>query len=341
MDEAVAGHANRIEVTLEPGPEGSAGRLIVSDNGRGIPVDEHPKFPGKSSLEVILTTLHSGGKFSGKAYATSGGLHGVGVSVVNALSSHVRVEVARDRRLFAQEFSRGVPGRQDRRSGRSAEPAGHHRQLRPRCRDFRRASIQACPPVQARPIEGLSLRRGGDPLEVRTLARFGGRARRGGVPVPPAAWRIISPIRSATRECVTTDPFAGRQDFAEDQGPRRMGRRLAAMVRRRDELVLQHRAHARRRHARAGPARRSHQGPARLRRTGRTEEIEGHHRRRRDERRRSDAQRLHPRSPVPEPDQGSAHLTRGRAHGRDRDARPFRPLPRRQHGARQKPCWAR
>ena len=104
MDEAVAGHANRIEVTLEPG-----NKLTISDNGRGMPVDEHAKFPGKSALEVILTTLHSGGKFSGKAYATSGGLHGVGVSVVNALSSHTRVEVARNKELYAQEFARGLP----------------------------------------------------------------------------------------------------------------------------------------------------------------------------------------------------------------------------------------
>ncbi|MDX1704595.1 MAG: ATP-binding protein, partial [Altererythrobacter ishigakiensis] len=102
MDEAVAGHANRIEVRLEEG-----NRLSISDNGRGIPVDEHPKFPGKSTLEVILSTLHSGGKFSGKAYATSGGLHGVGVSVVNALSEHTRVEVARDKQLYAQEFAKG------------------------------------------------------------------------------------------------------------------------------------------------------------------------------------------------------------------------------------------
>jgi len=102
MDEAVAGHATRIEMRLEEG-----NRLSIADNGRGIPVDEHPKFPGKSTLEVILSTLHSGGKFSGKAYATSGGLHGVGVSVVNALSSFTRVEVARDKQLYAQEFSRG------------------------------------------------------------------------------------------------------------------------------------------------------------------------------------------------------------------------------------------
>jgi topoisomerase-4 subunit B len=104
MDEAVAGHATRIEVTLEAG-----NRLTIIDNGRGMPIDEHPKFPGKSALEVIMTTLHSGGKFEGKAYATSGGLHGVGASVVNALSTETIVEVARNKELFRQIFSRGLP----------------------------------------------------------------------------------------------------------------------------------------------------------------------------------------------------------------------------------------
>ncbi len=104
MDEAVAGHANRIEVELNADYS-----VTIRDNGRGMPVDEHPKFPGKSALEVILCTLHAGGKFSGKAYQTSGGLHGVGASVVNALSDHLRVEVARNRELYAQEFSRGIP----------------------------------------------------------------------------------------------------------------------------------------------------------------------------------------------------------------------------------------
>jgi topoisomerase-4 subunit B len=104
MDEAVAGHANRIEVELHADHS-----VTITDNGRGMPVDPHPKFPDKSALEVILCTLHAGGKFSGKAYQTSGGLHGVGVSVVNALSDHVRVEVARNREIFAQEFSRGIP----------------------------------------------------------------------------------------------------------------------------------------------------------------------------------------------------------------------------------------
>ena len=102
MDEAVAGHATQIEVALEDG-----NWLQVRDNGRGIPVDPHPKFKKLSALEVILTTLHSGGKFGGKAYATSGGLHGVGSSVVNALSDQLEVEVARDRVLWRQGYSRG------------------------------------------------------------------------------------------------------------------------------------------------------------------------------------------------------------------------------------------
>jgi topoisomerase-4 subunit B len=104
MDEAVAGHATRIELELA-----ADGTVTVHDNGRGIPVDPHPKFPGKSALEVILTMLHSGGKFGGDAYKTSGGLHGVGVSVVNALSDRLTVEVARDRKLWVQEYSRGAP----------------------------------------------------------------------------------------------------------------------------------------------------------------------------------------------------------------------------------------
>lgn len=104
MDEAVAGHATRIEVELH-----ADYALTVRDNGRGIPIDPHPKFPGKSALEVILCTLHAGGKFSGEAYQTSGGLHGVGASVVNALSDSMVVQVARDRKLFEQSFSRGLP----------------------------------------------------------------------------------------------------------------------------------------------------------------------------------------------------------------------------------------
>jgi topoisomerase IV subunit B len=104
MDEAVAGHATFIDVELD-----ADGYLMVADNGRGIPVDPHPKFKDKSALEVIMTKLHSGGKFDSKVYETSGGLHGVGVSVVNALSDVLEVEVARGRKLYRQTFSRGVP----------------------------------------------------------------------------------------------------------------------------------------------------------------------------------------------------------------------------------------
>jgi topoisomerase-4 subunit B len=104
MDEAVAGHANRIELELH-----DDNSVTVRDNGRGIPVDPHPKFPGKSALEVILCTLHAGGKFSNKAYSTSGGLNGVGSSVVNALSDLMTVQVALNKELYEQSFSRGIP----------------------------------------------------------------------------------------------------------------------------------------------------------------------------------------------------------------------------------------
>ena len=104
MDEAVAGHASRIEVEFA-----EDGYVTVTDNGRGIPVDPHPKFKKKSALEVIMTTLHAGGKFNSKVYETSGGLHGVGVSVANALSEHLEVEVARGQKLYRQSYTRGEP----------------------------------------------------------------------------------------------------------------------------------------------------------------------------------------------------------------------------------------
>src|ERR1700758_5435258 len=102
MDEAVAGHATRIELELKPGNV-----LAVRDNGRGIPVDPHPKFKNKSALEVIMTTLHAGGKFGGKVYDTAGGLHGVGASVVNALSEWMQVEIYREKRGYKMRFTRG------------------------------------------------------------------------------------------------------------------------------------------------------------------------------------------------------------------------------------------
>lgn len=119
MDEAVAGHAGRITISLC-----CDGTLMVEDNGRGIPVDPHPKFKNKSALEVILTTLHSGGKFSDKVYHTAGGLHGVGISVVNALSDHFEVEVVRDKQVWSQRYSRGKPKSKLKNSGKSSKRRG-------------------------------------------------------------------------------------------------------------------------------------------------------------------------------------------------------------------------
>ncbi|MDP6707859.1 MAG: DNA topoisomerase IV subunit B [Alphaproteobacteria bacterium] len=126
MDEAVAGHASRIEVDLA-----ADGTLTVTDNGRGIPIDPHPKFKSKSALEVILTTLHSGGKFSGQVYRTSGGLHGVGVSVVNALSERLEIEVARDRQLWRQAYERGQPKGKLKKAGQAPNRRGTRLAFRP------------------------------------------------------------------------------------------------------------------------------------------------------------------------------------------------------------------
>lgn len=116
MDEAVAGFATRIQIFLN-----ADGSVTINDNGRGIPVDNHPKYPGKSALEVILTTLHSGGKFSGKVYETSGGLHGVGSSVVNALSDRLVVEVSRGGQIYRQEYARGTPQTKLEKKGKTTE----------------------------------------------------------------------------------------------------------------------------------------------------------------------------------------------------------------------------
>jgi len=126
IDEAVAGHANFIEIELI-----NHKTVKITDNGRGIPVDPHPKFPKKSALEVIMTTLHSGGKFTDKSYKTSGGLHGVGISVVNALSSELIVEVARNRKIWTQSFNKGIPTNELSQIGKSQNRRGTSIQFSP------------------------------------------------------------------------------------------------------------------------------------------------------------------------------------------------------------------
>jgi len=213
MDEAVAGHATRIEVELAPG-----NRLTVTDNGRGIPVDPHPKYPGQSALEVILTTLHSGGKFEGKAYSTSGGLHGVGVSVVNALSVDTIVEVARDKKLYRQSFSKGlatskleevgaVPNRRGTTVAFTPDPEIFGFDAR-----FEPARLYKLARSKAYLFAGVEIRWRCDPslvsadVPAQAVFQFPGG--------------LSDHLREqlAERECVTAPPFTGRQDFPDSQG---------------------------------------------------------------------------------------------------------------------------
>lgn len=222
MDEAVAGHANRIEVTLEEEP-GTPGRLTITDNGRGIPVDEHPKFPGKSALEVILSTLHSGGKFSGKAYATSGGLHGVGISVVNALSVKTRVEVARNKELFAQEFSRGLTLGPIQRVGAAPNRRGTAVTFTP--------DIEIFGDQKFKPARLFKLVRSKAYLFAGVEIRWKCAASLAvdGVPAEatfqfPGGLADHLAEQIGTRECVTTQSFAGSQDFPKGEDGSEQGR---------------------------------------------------------------------------------------------------------------------
>ncbi len=213
MDEAVAGHASRIEVTL-----GEGNTLTITDNGRGIPVDEHPKYPGKSALEVILTTLHSGGKFSGKAYATSGGLHGVGVSVVNALSSHTRVEVARNKELYAQEFSKGLVTGPLQKVGTTPNRRGTSVTFTPDTeifgeQRFKPARLFKLARSKAYLFAGVEIRWKCAPSLVSEDAPEEAVFQFPGGLADHLAEQV------GTRECVTTDFFSGTQDFpGENQG---------------------------------------------------------------------------------------------------------------------------
>ena len=167
MDEAVAGHATWIEVNVE-----ADGFLTVTDNGRGIPVDPHPKFKTKSALEVIMTTLHSGGKFDSKVYNTSGGLHGVGVSVVNALSETLEVEVARGQQLYRMELrARHAAGQAQERSAPIKNRRGTTIRFQPDAQIFGKgAHLQAGAPVPHGALQGLPVRRRRDPLVLRARA---------------------------------------------------------------------------------------------------------------------------------------------------------------------------
>ncbi|TNE38890.1 MAG: DNA topoisomerase IV subunit B [Alphaproteobacteria bacterium] len=213
MDEAVAGFATRIEVELV-----SDGSLIIRDNGRGIPIDRHPKFKDKSALEVILTTLHSGGKFSNKVYHTAGGLHGVGVSVVNALSDKMTVEVARDKELWRQEYSRGKPLTALEKVGAAPNRRGTSIQFHPDPEIFepgtalRPSRLYKMVRSKAYLFRGVEIRWKcaeeliKDETPVEATLHF------------PGGLKDFLAATLEERKTVTQEPFAGRVEMDEDRG---------------------------------------------------------------------------------------------------------------------------
>jgi topoisomerase-4 subunit B len=212
MDEAVAGHATRIEVTLSAG-----NRLTVIDNGRGIPIDEHPRHKGKSALEVIFTMLHSGGKFSGGAYQTSGGLHGVGVCAVNALSVETLVEVARNKALWQQRFSRGHPQGPLEKIGAAPNRRGTSVSFVPDIEifgelRFKPQRLYRLARSKAYLFAGVEIRWRCDPAILtddtphEAVFQF------------PGGLADHLKEQIGGRECATAEAFVGRQDFPDGQG---------------------------------------------------------------------------------------------------------------------------
>jgi topoisomerase-4 subunit B len=214
MDEAVAGHASRIEVEL------SADMYVtIRDNGRGIPIDPHPKYKNKSALEVILTTLHSGGKFSGKVYQTSGGLHGVGLSVVNALSDDLTVEIARDKQLYAQNYKRGAPQGKLKNTGAvnrrgttikfHADPEIFGKQAH-----FKAARLYRMCRSKAYLFRGVEIRWSCDP----TLVTEGDDTPASDTLHFPGGLGDYLTSTINGRKMVTSTPFSGQAEFPDSQG---------------------------------------------------------------------------------------------------------------------------
>ena len=215
MDEAVAGHASRIDLELC-----DDGRVTVRDNGRGIPVDPHPKYKSRSALEVILTTLHSGAKFANKAYATSGGLHGVGLSVVNALAEELVVEVARDRRLWRQVYRRGKPQGRLSEVGSVNNRRGTMVSFKPDriifglTTRFRPALLFRMARSKAYLFRGVEIRWRCDPR----LIKQGDETPDNATLHFPGGLADFLEASLEGRKRITPDPFVGEAKFAQDQG---------------------------------------------------------------------------------------------------------------------------
>ena len=215
MDEAVAGHASRIELQLD-----KDNVVTVTDNGRGIPVEPHPKFKSKSALEVILTTLHSGAKFSQKAYQTSGGLHGVGLSVVNALADELIIEVARDKKLHQQRYARGKPKTKLSAKGTVHNRRGTSIQFRPdpeifgKAAHFRPARLYRMARSKAYLYRGVEIRWSCD---ARLIGEGDSTPAKESLHFPNGLEDFLASHLNG-RKTLTPDPFSGSSKFADDEG---------------------------------------------------------------------------------------------------------------------------
>ncbi|RMD62725.1 MAG: DNA topoisomerase IV subunit B, partial [Alphaproteobacteria bacterium] len=215
MDEAVAGHATRIELEL-----GADNTVTVRDNGRGIPVDPHPKFKNKSALEVILTTLHSGAKFSQKSYATSGGLHGVGISVVNALAETLSVEIARDRTLYRQSYRRGKPQGKLKKVGAAPNRRGTTITFRPDAAifgpeaRFQADTLYRMARSRAYLFRGVEIRWSCEPALIRKNSKT---PTEDTLHFPNGLQDFLEAMLDG-RATLTPEPFVGRAEFPDGEG---------------------------------------------------------------------------------------------------------------------------
>ena len=322
MDEAVAGHANWIEVEVE-----ADGIVTVTDNGRGIPIDPHPKFRDKSALEIIMTTLHAGGKFDSKVYETSGGLHGVGVSVVNALSDKLEVEVARDRKLYRQSFSRGKPLGKLKEVGEVHNRRGTKVRFHPDPQIFG-AKARFDPDRLFRMTRSKAYLFGG--VEIRWSCASGLIAEKSETP-QKAVFRFPGGLRDYLAEALAGETLVGSEIFAgKIRPPGRpwlggMGDRLVCRGRIRP-LLLQHDPDGRRRQPRGRIAERA---PARvqvLRRPHRQQARRRHHLRRHHDFLRRHAVGFPARAGIRRADQGPPGQRGSCPRRRERDPRRLRPL---------------